>query len=603
MIQSKVKLKIGLADLKVNSPFHVKLSENLDFYLIKNSKNEVKAFQNKCSHMGSRLISNKFGFSCPVHGWIFSLEGLNENNRELGLRPFNIEVTEGGEIFLVTDTKAIHPPKDLRENTAKNPKISVHSHACLEIEINNFSILFDPWIEGTAYYGSWQLWPPPLVKAQDLQPSVIFITHPHPDHFHIPTLQLMNREIPVYFPNFLSGIIEKELVRLGFRNLFPSNFSQEIKIGDNLQATFLKPTSMWEDSSVLLVCNDFVFLNQNDAGAVFDETLLPPKIDLFACAFDQGASGYPLTWSNITESRKKSILQHQKDFTLSRIQDLCKRYNATYFLPFAGHWRLRYREHQHLSRMIPHTTYFELESVINQTTSSFFLGLMPGESFDFASYNKVTDRCVQELLQSESIPTEPIPITYELNNAEKEIFIKEIQKLHKLELLMDIEPLIFVVKVEDDFEVILRFNTDISENFQQVSVLIPRFIARIILSGDYNWDHIAIGYFGTWDRSGKSYPTNFMRALQLGNGVKTLEEGRIISFPDSDLLNMNLGALVELNPKIVAKVLGRYGLPCVGCHFSPSETLATAIIRHRLPIGTENSLVRELKSLIGSDIF
>lgn len=598
MIQSKVKLKIRLAELKVNSPFHVKLSENLDFYLIKNLKNEVKAFQNKCSHMGARLTSNEFGFSCPVHGWTFSLEGLNENNNELGLRPFDIEVTEGGEIFLVTDTKVIHPPDELRKNSVRAPKVSVHSHACLEIEIDNFSILFDPWIEGTAYHGSWQLWPPPIIKAQDLQPSVIFITHPHPDHFHIPTLEQMNREIPVYFPNFLSGIIEKELIRLGFRNLFPSSFSQEMKIGDNIQATFLKPTSMWEDSSVLLVCNDFVFLNQNDAGAVFDETLLPPKIDLFACAFDQGASGYPLTWSNITEARKRSILHHQKKFTLNRIQDLCKRYNATFFLPFAGHWRLKYKEHEHLSKMIPHTTYSEIESVIGQETSSCFLGLMPGDSFDFANNIKATDSRVQKLLQSESIPTEPFPVNDELNKTEMSSFVKEIEKLYKLELLMDIEPLLFIVKVEDDFEVALRFKSDISENIQQVSVVIPRFIARIIQSGDYNWDHISIGYFGTWDRSGKSYPTNFMRALQLGSGVKTLEEGRIKSLHNIDLLNMNLGALVELNPKVVAKVFGRYGLPCVGCHFSPSETLATAIVRHRLPIGTEYRLARELKSLV-----
>jgi len=596
--QSKVKLKTCLADLKVNSPFHIKLSENLDFYLIKNLKNEVKAFQNKCSHMGARLTTNKSGFSCPVHGWAFSLEGLNENNSELGLRPFNIEVTKEGEIFLITDTQVIHSPNDLRANSARKPKISVHSHACLEIEINNFSILFDPWIEGTAYHGSWQLWPPPVVKAQDLQPSVIFITHPHPDHFHIPTLEQMDRGIPVYFPNFLSGIIEKELIRLGFRNLFPSSFSQEIKIGDNIRLTFLKPTSMWEDSSVLLVCDDFVFLNQNDAGAVFDETLLPTKIDLFACAFDQGASGYPLTWSNITESRKRSILQHQKKFTLNRIQDLCKRYNATFFLPFAGHWRLKYKEHQHLSQMIPHTTYSEIESVIGQETPTCFLGLMPGDSFDFANNIKATDRRVQKLLQSESIPTESIPVNDELNKTEMSSFVKEIEKLYKLELFMDIEPLLFIVKVEDDFEVALRFKSDISENIQQVSVLIPRFIARIIQSGDYNWDHISIGYFGTWDRSGKSYPTNFMRALQLGNGVKTLEEGRIKSLHNIDLLNMSLGALVELNPKVVAKVFGRYGLPCVGCHFSPSETLATAIVRHRLPIGTEYSLARELKSLV-----
>jgi hypothetical protein len=56
---------------------------------------------------------------------------------------------------------------------------------------------------------------------------------------------------------------------------------------------------MWEDSAVLVKVlddsTDFVWLNQVDAGAPYDIENLD-RIDLLSSAFDQGASGYPLTW-------------------------------------------------------------------------------------------------------------------------------------------------------------------------------------------------------------------------------------------------------------------------------------------------------------------
>ena len=89
-----------------------------------------------------------------------------------------------------------------------------------------------------------------------------------------------------------------------------------------------------------------------------------------------------------------------------------------------------------------------------------------------------------------------------------------------------------------------------------------------------------------------------MRALQMGNGIEFKEVEDRSFESDNEILQLSISDLVELNPDIVGRVFQRYGLPCVGCHYSLSETLAAAIIRHRLPIGSKMKLVNEIRALI-----
>ena len=43
----------------------------------------------------------------------------------------------------------------------KNYFIKVHGHSCLEIRSNQTSIIFDPWLSGSAYWRSWWNFPEP----------------------------------------------------------------------------------------------------------------------------------------------------------------------------------------------------------------------------------------------------------------------------------------------------------------------------------------------------------------------------------------------------------------------------------------------------------
>ena len=78
--------------------------------------------------------------------------------------------------------------------------LKIHGHSCLEIRAKNKSILFDPWISGSAYWRSWWNFPEPtsienlIQSLSSCKQIYIYITHLHWDHFHGPTLRKLNKD-------------------------------------------------------------------------------------------------------------------------------------------------------------------------------------------------------------------------------------------------------------------------------------------------------------------------------------------------------------------------------------------------------------------------
>lgn len=86
----------------------------------------------------------------------------------------------------------------------RDNSITLISHASVIIEVGGVRILTDPWQSGTAFNDSWKL----LIEPADLGPLLdtidfLWISHEHPDHFHIPTLRALpesfRQRVPVLF--------------------------------------------------------------------------------------------------------------------------------------------------------------------------------------------------------------------------------------------------------------------------------------------------------------------------------------------------------------------------------------------------------------------
>ena len=80
------------------------------------------------------------------------------------------------------------------------------------------TLVTDPWLDGDAYFGSWGLShevPPAQVDAIERAPFV-WISHGHPDHLHMRSLQRL-RHATVLVPDHVGGRIAEALRADGFR--------------------------------------------------------------------------------------------------------------------------------------------------------------------------------------------------------------------------------------------------------------------------------------------------------------------------------------------------------------------------------------------------
>jgi hypothetical protein len=551
-----------------------------------------EAFFDECAHMGGSLSHNN-GFVCKSHGWTFSETGLNLNSKSPGLRRVEIVQEDSSKIIFRLNKKTPFQTEKIDSEL----KISVLSHACLLLEYRSKKILFDPWLSGSAYYGSWFLEPDIGVHASELEVDAIVITHPHPDHFHLDTLSLMDKSTPIYFPGYPSRIIDKGLQSIGWENLNSKPWDCEFEVLEDIFLHFLQPRSLWEDSATLLrVINEktiFTWLNLVDAGSVIDEYLIP-ELDLLSSAFDQGASGYPLTWTQISTKNQVAILEEQRNQTLINLPAKSKQLQARHFLPFAGHWKLGLSEHKKYAELIPHTSFEQLEKSFSQIApDTKFLGLLPGMTYDFYSAH------TSELIEKKETLSDIKSI--ELSNVQAEVTIRDIEafsslmkELIQLSEIFDTENVTFCVGVDEiNYKQDFHFGQESADNIR-IEVTIPVRIFIMLANRTANWDHVSIGYWGTWRRTPNTYPANFMRLLQVGKPDRYISKiDNLIDRTDM-VLEKSIAELMEKNPKEVRQLLTKVGLPCGACSLTNSETLGQAIRMHRVDLSFKPWFMREL---------
>ncbi len=580
-----------------NSGIPITINE-MNFWIC-NFEGATHILYDECSHMSGALKATSSNLVCTVHGWTYNFDGSNQNKTSPSLKKLRILRESQNNFEVLLPIKELQGPKLPLIHPLQ---IQIHSHATLEFSYRDNSVLFDPWLNGPAYYGAWRLHPEPNVLGEDLQVSAVVITHPHPDHFHLPTLMKINRETPIYFPKFPSGIIERGLDQLGFKNQNGVLWNDNIFVGDNIKIKFLRPRSLWEDSGVLTLIDDegirFSWLNLVDAGSVIDQNLLG-DLDLLTSAFDQGASGYPLTWSHLSEQRKFKLLEAQKESKLELLVRRSNQLKARYFMPFAGHWRLALPEHQKYAEMIPHITFKEIEDIFKkESVFTEFLGIYPGEKFDFFSGNSTLPKIISKDI---SIGSSARGEVRNLNAETLGLFISQMGKLQSRGEAFGVEKVNFTVKSTDGFlDKSFTFESSLSlESFPiNIEVSVPSHILRLFAEGEANWDHIAIGYWGEWNRNPDIYPTNFMRLLQSGSNGSDYPAVEITDQKISSILKRSIGDLLESNSKQTSYFLTRLGLPCLSCNRSNSESLGQALTLHNVDLDSNMWILRELVSII-----
>lgn len=600
-----MKLSLGhVEQFSQLSLTHVSLDGDA-YWVVAHAGAIASVLRDKCAHMGSPLRKTVTGLVCPLHGWSYGPDGRNATpgNGDLDPLPFSIDA---GELFVdVPDRRELLPASG--KSLTGSERLDLLAHATFLLKAGDVRLLFDPWLVGDAYWGSWRHYPRAAFDDAEIgRVNHVIVSHPHPDHFDLATMELLPRDTAVYFPPFVSRIIPRELHRLGFTRLQEVGWERPLSLSDGVSFAFMRPTSLWEDSAVLVRVHDWVWLNQNDAGAPLRDDLLPQSIDLLSSAFDVGASGYPQMWG-LEKGREERILRAARTQILRSIAQRAERTNARFFAPFASWWRHARPEHTELAAEMRHNTFSDLELALAGSTTGL-LRTEPGTSLNLKSMGVehaapvarrggavLPSGADRPAAQNDHVPTD-------LSDARLAVELqRKLSDLAASPFASGVERVVFTVEVEDSAVTAeAAFGSDALEEPIRLRATISRSIAALYAFGDstVTWNHLDIGWWVRWRREPDVYPARFMRLLQIGNLTREAEPHDRGEAGAMDLMTRSVADLVEFDPEMVSRILDRAGLPCVGCSALPSETLGEALALHGVGRQQTERLIEDLGAVL-----
>lgn len=122
----------------------------------------------------------------------------------------------------------------------------------------------DPWLTGTCYFGSWGLDRPltddelKLVQASEY----IWISHGHPDHFHVPSLKLLRPDQKILLPDHYSSDIKDYLIKHGFP-VEVMAYRQWKQLSPGIRALCLDNEN--QDAILIIEAGDSLIVDLNDS--------------------------------------------------------------------------------------------------------------------------------------------------------------------------------------------------------------------------------------------------------------------------------------------------------------------------------------------------
>lgn len=558
-----------------------------------------------CPHQGGTVVDLGDTFECPIHHWRFDRHSgrcLNAPSRTLASYPV---VVEDGVLFAelpVERGSASQPRGPLTR--VDGLTLRLHAHACLEITRNGFTLLVDPWLDGPAFFSAWAPHPAPAVSGKDLRPDAILITHEHSDHFHEPTLQHFDRQVPIYVPDFPNQRLQKRLAAMGFRDVRVLRFGERQGVGADWSITAFEPDSYWNDALILIDAAGFRLFDINDAGLNPRIARMVGAVDLLAVQFSAGASGYPWTWSHLSDEQKIGIGEKMCAGKLALIREAASTYQASAVLPFASHFALWHEQHLGYASMLKRNTLEDVKAAM-AATSSRVLDLMPGDAWD-ANRDEIIRRTAPVPAMDREAFAKAFPTDETLSFDE---LVTYLQRLNTVPEIVHCEEV--TVRLSGRPAQIGRAPLDVAFRIGEgqltmlaapperanLTITMPLSILTTVVRDDLSWDEAFIGYWCEFDRHPNVYHAGFWRLFQ----SPYFKKPALLAAP-GPATQITQSAVVaevlEAHGAAAERVLRRYGLYCFGCHHSTSESIALAARQHGIEGRRVEALVNELNRAV-----
>jgi CMP-N-acetylneuraminate monooxygenase len=617
-----MSIRIGDSSLLDSLPQTVEIDDK-PFILSQTKDGDPVLFDAVCPHQGGTVgINGEECLRCPDHGWEFDPDtGDSTTAPNESLDAYSVERRDS---YLFADV----PEMDLSieftvdDHPAPRPTVSLLSHASLRIDYDGFTLVTDPWLDGPAFLGGWIPYPQPTCDHDELAAAAdaIWITHEHSDHLNPRTLSHFPSETPIYVPELNYRRLATRLHDLGFEHVYSLPTEVPYELAEGVEAVCFESQSTWNDSILALNCGGFCILNFNDAGLNWRVSEAIQSADLIATSFAFGASGYPLTWTHLTDRKKYELMDARNEGALQHCEQAVEMFDAEYLLPFAKFFGLLRPEFEEYRSKIRMNTPRDVVDFLSGHDVRV-LDLLPGESWDGETdwRTRRTDRdrlyddthkesVIRRLYESH----EPIvDDEFDLSHAELSAYFEALGG-STLAAEIDDHALTLTLRAEGTaHHALVRFRngevryeaTEEPTDFDEVDadthvkMAVDASLVQHVVRNDLSWDEIHIGYWAEFARQPDEYNLPFWRLLHAPweareNDTKVAERYDI----ETELAGTTVADLVEEYD--IEEVLANYGMFCAGCPTGLGEDVLEAARIHGLDERRARSLVERVESEI-----
>jgi hypothetical protein len=144
-------------------------------------------------------------------------------------------------------------------------KFETLGNATLQLFENGTPLLAtDPWLKGSAYFGSWGL-DHPLTPSQIqnvVRSPYIWVSHGHPDHLHSESIQLLSKRSRILLPNHYDPEIKASFESKGFQ-VQTLRFKEWTRLTPSVRVICLE--KMNQDAILMVEAGDALIVNLNDS--------------------------------------------------------------------------------------------------------------------------------------------------------------------------------------------------------------------------------------------------------------------------------------------------------------------------------------------------
>ncbi len=168
-------------------------------------------------------------------------------------------------------------------------------------------LVTDPWLQGSAYFGSWELERPLSDRQRQnaIGSRYVWFSHGHPDHFHPDSVQLLDRTSAILIPDHYEPELARALREWGFSPRILPN-KQWVPLEDGLKVLCVANENM--DAIVAFEVDGALLLNKNDSPFCGENCFFRNLVAQYETNYLFALCAFDADMINIVDTNQQSVI-------------------------------------------------------------------------------------------------------------------------------------------------------------------------------------------------------------------------------------------------------------------------------------------------------